>query len=86
MKKNCIDINDNFINYCVHKEEQKGQEKHLKGYIFDSLVYRYQLARFSEADYEAKEKGASIQETRDIAIRDIMKFIKILNEAMGEHD
>ena len=84
MKKNCIDINDNFVNYCVHKEKQKEQEKHLKGYMFDSLVYRYQLARFSEADYEAK--GVNIQETRNIAIRDIMKFIKILNEAMGEHD
>ena len=86
MNKNYIDINDNFVNYCVRKKEQKEQEKHLKGYMFDSLVYRYQLARFSEADYEAKEKGVSIQETRNIAIRDIMKFIEILNEAMGEHD
>lgn len=76
--KNNIDIND-YNNKNEHK-------KHLKGYIFDSLVYRYQLARFSEADYEAKEKGVSIQETRNIAIRDIMKFIQILNEAIGDHD
>lgn len=80
------DINDSFTNYCIHKKERKEQLKHLKGYMFDSLVYRYQLARFSEADYEAKEKGVSIQETRNIAIRDIMKFIEILNEAIGEHD
>lgn len=59
---------------------------HLKGYIYDSLVYRYQLARYSQADYEAKEKGITMQESRNRAVRDIIRFIQILNEAIGEHD
>lgn len=80
--KDNIDIND-LIDYYKNKDEH---EKHLKGYMYDSLIYRYQLARFSEADYEAKEKGVSIQETRNIAIRDIIRFIQILNEAIGDHD
>ena len=80
--KDNIDIND-LIDYYKNKNEH---EKHLKGYMYDSLIYRYQLARFSEADYEAKEKGVSIQETRNIAIRDIIRFIQILNEAIGDHD
>ena len=67
--------------------------KELKGYMFDSLVYRfkdYQSKAFqsevndykyrhccSEAD--AKEK---IQNRHN---RDLMRFIQILDEAIGEH-
>lgn len=62
-------------------------EKHLKGYMFDSLVYRYQLARYTQADYEARAKGEEdMQRSRDLAVRDIMRFIQILNEAIGPHD
>ena len=68
--------------------------KELKGYMFDSLVYRfkdYQSKAFqsevndyryinccSEAD--AKEK---IQNRHN---RDLMRFIQILNKAIGEHN
>lgn len=82
LAKGSIDIND-FIEYYNNKNEH---EKHLKGYIFDSLVYRYQLARFSQADYEAREKGESMETSRNLAVRDIMRFVKILNEAIGDHD
>lgn len=67
-------------------ENKDNHEKHLKGYMYDSLVYRYQLARFSQADYEARAKGENVQESRDRAVRDIMRFIQILDEAIGEHD
>ena len=67
---------------------------HLKGYIYDSLVYRYQLALYK----------ASLKDAQDIMIkehisqkeaeakarcnynRDLMRFCEILNEAIGEHD
>lgn len=67
-------------------ENKDNHEKHLKGYMYDSLVYRYQLARFSQADYEARAKGESVQKSRDRAVRDIMRFIQILDEAIGAHD
>ena len=67
-------------------ENRDNHEKHLKGYIYDSLIFRYQLARYAQADYEAKAKGESITRQRELAIRDIMRFIQILDEGLGEHD
>lgn len=71
----------------LHKEDNK----HLKGYMFDSLVYRYKLAREQMMQYElmiAKRDGNWRKEgnIRHIADRDVMRFINILDEAMGEHD
>jgi len=63
--------------------------KHLKGFIFDSLVYRYKNAREKLAIYEEQEKkkkGEGFDHIEKIAQRDIMKFIEILNEAIGDHD
>lgn len=71
------------FDYYNNKDEH---EKHLKGYIYDSLVYRYQLARYTQADFEAQNKGISIEKARNYAKRDIMRFVEILNEVMGEHD
>ena len=67
-------------------ENRDNHEKHLKGYIYDSLIFRYQLARYAQADYEAKAKGESIERQRELAVRDIMRFIQILDEGLGEHD
>ena len=71
------------FNYYDNKEENI---KHLKGYMYDSLVYRYQLARYTQADLEAQNDGISIEKARKYAQRDIMRFIQILDEAIGEHD
>lgn len=71
------------LDYYNNKD---GHEKHLKGYMYDSLVYRYQLARFTQADLEAQNDGTSIEKERKYAQRDIMRFIQILDEAIGEHD
>ena len=85
-----LDIDD-FMDYYNNKDERK---KHLKGYMYDSLVYRYQLALYK----------ASLKDMEDIAIRegisrkeaeakarcnynrDLMRFCQILDEAIGEHD
>lgn len=70
------------------------KEKHLKGYIYDSLVYRYQLALYKAKEVEARDlminKNLSRQEAEAEARkgynRDLMRFCQILDEAIGEHD
>ena len=92
---------DNFIPNCP-KEEQKIDEtavsvpdKHLKGYMFDSLVYRFMYYQQKALDFECKEYKyrhtlASELEARiyiqDRHTRDLVRFIEILDEAIGERD
>ena len=68
-------------------DEEK--QKHLKGYMYDSLVYRYIRAREHMAEWGWTKEGKNglskdfyAQEAR----RDIMRFCQILDEAIGEHD
>ena len=67
---------------------------HLKGYIYDSLVYRYQLALYKASLKDAQDimiteqislKDAEAKARRNYN-RDLMRFCQILNEAIGEHD
>ena len=73
------------------KDKDKNN-KHLKGYMFDSLVYRYKYVREKLAELEFRDNaktGSDFQPLsfyRDRANRDIMRFIQILDEAIGEHD
>lgn len=70
------------------------EKSHIKGYMFDSLVYRFK-------DYQARAFHAEVLEykrnhnapeleamiiVRDQHNRDLMRFIQILDEAIGEHD
>ena len=63
-------------------------QKHLKGYLYDSLVYRYICAREHmaewewERDHHRRDKDWYFQNAK----RDIIRFCEILNEAIGEHD
>lgn len=82
------------------KEARDEGNKHLKGYIYDSLIYRYKLALEEAVQTRAdkytnfcikkgfskprKEIEAHIREHENK--RDEMRFIEILNEAIGEHD
>lgn len=62
-------------------------EKKLKGYQYDSLVYRYIRAREKQAEYEYIYGKTSDRTTCDErANRDIMRFCQILNEVIGEHE
>ena len=85
-----LDIND-LMDYCNNKDERK---KHLKGYMFDSLVYRYQLALYKASLKDAEDimirdqiskKEAEAKARRNYN-RDLMRFCEILSEAIGEHD
>ena len=78
------------FDYYKNKDEH---EKHLKGYIYDSLVYRYQLALYKASLKDAEDfclKGMSRGEAEKSARmnmnRDLMRFCQILSEAIGEHD
>ena len=72
----------------------ENNDKHLKGYMFDSLVYRYKDAQSKSFMYEVmtlkNTRGLSQIEAeervRDRHNRDMMRFIQILDEAIGEHD
>ncbi len=61
-------------------------DSHLKGYIFDSLVYRYMMARDAQTELEIKKEGITYEKAKSRANRDKMRFIQILNEVIGEHD
>lgn len=83
-------LSKDMINYY---EERDSHKEHLKGYMFDSLVYRYQLALYKALSKDAEElmiKGFSKRDAEAQARRNydrnLMRFIEILNEAMGEHD
>lgn len=64
-----------------------------KEYMFDSLVYRfkdYQSRAFQAEvkEYKYKYNSDEIEarnKIKDIHNRDLMRFIEILNEAIGEH-
>lgn len=74
--------------------DKEGHEQHLKGYMYDSLVYRYQLALYKASLKDAEDimirKGVSKKEAEADARhnyhRDLMRFVQILDEAIGDHD
>ena len=67
---------------------------HTKGFMFDSLIYRfkdYQARAFQSEiiDYKYKYNCSEVEARNVVADRhnrDLMRFIEILNEAIGEHD
>lgn len=67
---------------------------HTKGYMYDSLIYRfkdYQARAFQSevVDFKYKRNCSEIEareRVRDSHNRDLMRFIQILDEAIGEHD
>ena len=62
-------------------------EKKLKGYQYDSLVYRYIRAREAMAQWEWERNHTQDKEKYfKQANRDIMRFCQILDEAIGEHE
>ena len=85
----CTDIKSVGIGDKIFKITTEEDEKKLKGYQYDSLVYRYIRAREQMAEYEFI-KDPSRKHNKDYyrlqANRDIMRFCQILDEAIGEHE
>lgn len=73
----------------VYDDNININEKHFKGYLYDSLVYRYIRAREKMAEFEYISDSCRKYDRKhyyEKADRDLMRFCQILNEAMGEHD
>ena len=86
-----LDINFLFPKDKEIEEKQKAmlEERRVKGYAFDSLVYRYKAAREEQMRYEQKEalkEGKDGYAAKSRADRDIMAFINILDDIIGDHD
>jgi hypothetical protein len=87
-------INDDSLTEKIEYYHNRDEHKHLKGYIYDSLVYRYQLALYKASFKDAQDmmiKGDISQKEAEAKARrnynrDLMRFCEILNEAIGEHD
>lgn len=75
-------------------KEANEYNKKCKGYMYDSLCYRYQIARYKACEADAIDlvmtKGMSKREAEAMARkayeRDCLRFYQILDEAIGEHD
>jgi hypothetical protein len=79
------DVTDKLILDMVREAPEIENDKHLNGYMFDSLVYRYQLARQELAKYIAcYGRNRSLEQENMNANRDIMRFVQILDELVGE--
>jgi hypothetical protein len=79
------DVTDKLILDMVREAPEIENNKHLNGYMFDSLVYRYQLARQELAKYVAcYGRNRSLEQENMNANRDIMRFVQILDELVGE--
>ena len=67
---------------------------HAKGFMYDSLIFRfkeYQSKAFylDVQDYKYERNCSEIEarnRIKDRYNRDLMRFIQILDEAIGEHD
>jgi hypothetical protein len=79
------DVTDKLVLDMVREAPEIENNKHLNGYMFDSLVYRYQLARQELAKYIAYyNSNRPLEQENRNANRDIMKFVQILDELVGE--
>lgn len=68
----------------IFTEEDK---KNLKGYQYDSLVYRYIRAREAMAELEwSRDHDFEKSKYYEIAHRDIVRFCQILDEVIGERN
>ncbi len=75
------------IGDAVFKIMTEEDEKKLKGYQYDSLVYRYIRAREHMAEWEWERDRSHEREWYfNQANRDIMRFCQILDEVIGERE
>jgi hypothetical protein len=88
-KIDCTEL-ETMVKYYNDRDEH---EKHLKGYMYDSLVYRYQLILYKASLRDVEDfclngmsRGEAEKTAKHNYTRDLMRFIQILDEAIGEHD
>lgn len=97
----CYRVNGTAFYPANFPKEIEKLKKDKKAYIYDSLVFRYKDARYKQRVLDEKylfekyvDKGLPIKEAKSKALvtsmreydRDLMRFIEILNDAIGEHE
>ena len=94
MTEKTVAIKKELDKVLVSREEINNIYDDMRGYMYDSLVFRFKdyqsrayLAEVQEEKYQRSlsEIEARIR-VRDRHTRDLMRFIDILNKAMGEHN
>ena len=81
------DIKEVKLGDMVFKIVTEEDKRKLKGYQYDSLVYRYIRAREAMAEWEwERDRNHDREWYFKQANRDIMRFCQILDEAIGEHE
>ena len=94
MDKKTEVIKEKFDKALVSREDIENIYSDMRDYMYDSLVFRFKdyqsrayLAEVQEEKYQRNlsEVEARIR-VRDRHNRDLMRFIDILNKAMGEHN
>lgn len=60
-------------------------EDKVKEYGFDSLAFRYNIARDAQAEWEIYRKRVDPDTAWRLAQRDKMRFYEILTDLIGEH-
>ena len=79
----------------VDNEELTKLYRDKQGYAFDSLIYRFKeyQAKALRSDVEdfmmtkgVVDRTEAFKRVQDRHNRDLMRFIQILEEAIGEHD
>ncbi len=83
----CSGVKTVGIGDTIFKVKTAKDERKLKGYQYDSLVYRYIRAREHMAEYEwARDRAHDRDWYFKQANRDIMRFCQILDEVIGERE
>lgn len=87
-------IHEKLNKTVIDRDELRELYLSKQGYLFDSLVFRFKeyQAKAFEADKMnlMKGKGYSEPKAHEVVLhrheRDMMRFIEILHEAVGEHN
>lgn len=92
MNKEAQKLTERVNKAYVDRDELKDLFLTKQGYLFDSLVFRfkeYQAKAFEHDKYDMHCKGyndfEATQKVLNAHNRDLMRFIQILDEAIGEH-
>lgn len=75
-------------------ESIEAMQIHTKGFAYDSLIYRFKEYQFKAfqaevIDYKYKHNCSETEARNKVQgrhDRDLMRFIEILDEVIGEHD
>ena len=86
-------VQETFNRVCIDKEELEKIYLDMRGYAFDSLIYRFKSYQDKLFPFEVQEikvtrnmdEWSARERVKSRHDRDLMRFIQILDEVIGEH-